>query len=410
MKLDQYQIDAISKMRSGSILCGWTGSGKSITGLAYFYIAHGGDKSFLYGVGAPEYTSNVPDLIIITTAKKRDDCEWDKELRIFGLSRNQDLNAAHNNIIVDSWNNIKKYRTVCNAFFIFDEQRLVGKGVWVKSFLEISRHNKWILLSATPGDTWEDYMAVFIANGFYRNMTEFRKEHIVYSTHTNFPKIDRYINTSLLEKHRNEILVDMHYKAPTITHDIDIVTSFDRATYKQVFKDRWDPYENEPIENISKLCHLLQRIANSDESRKQAVLDIYSNKDKVIIFYNYDFELDILKSLPFRSRNGQIPEVAEWNGHKHEPIPETNDWIYLVQYSAGCEGWNCILTDTIIFYSQNYSYKIMKQAAGRIDRRNTGFKDLYYYHLKTTSSIDIAISKAIAQKRKFNETRFVTGK
>ena len=49
----------------------------------------------------------------------------------------------------------------------------------------------------------------------------------------------------------------------------------------------------------------------------------------------------------------------------------------------------------------------MAQAAGRIDRLNSPYRDLYYYHLKSRSGIDIAISKALGQKKQFNERKFV---
>ena len=99
--------------------------------------------------------------------------------------------------------------------------------------------------------------------------------------------------------------------------------------------------------------------------------------------------------------------IAEWNGHNHEDIPKTSTWVYIVQYTAGAEGWNCIETDTIIFYSQNYSYKVITQSAGRIDRLNTPFTDLNYYHLYSMSPIDLAIKKAFDCKKDFNEKRFI---
>ena len=389
VKLYDYQKEAIEKMRNGCILCGGVGSGKSLTSIAYFLKDCGKD---------------VCDLYIITTARKRDTLEWEGELARFSMSTNQEANELYKNkIVVDSWNNIKKYTDVKNAFFIFDEQRVVGNGAWVKSFLKISKRNRWILLSATPGDTWSDYIPVFLANGFYRNRTEFAREHIVYSRYARFPKVDRYINTGRLIRLRNRILVDMNFKRKTVAHHTDIWCGYDRERYKIAGRDRWDPFKNEPIRDAGALCYIWRKIVNIDCSRLLAVQEIAEKHPKLIIFYNFDYELDLLKGLYY----GENVEIAEWNGHKHQPIPDSDSWVYLVQYTAGCEGWNCIKTDAIIFYSQNYSYKVMEQASGRIDRLNTPFTDLWYYHLKSRAGIDLAISRALAQKKNFNEGRFV---
>ena len=399
ISLFDYQLDAVNRMRNGCILCGGVGSGKSRTSLAYYYKEQNGV------LGTKNYVrmKNPKDLYIITTARKRDTLEWEGELSYFLLSTNPKVNGYKNRVIVDSWNNIQKYKNVTDSFFIFDEQRVVGSGVWVKSFLKITKSNDWILLSATPGDTWQDYIPVFIANGFYRNRTEFCNEHIVYSRFSKFPKIDRYINTGRLIRLRDRILVDMDFKRETIAHHEDIIVQYDISKYKETMRNRWDPYNNEPITNASGLCYILRKIVNSDESRQIALMDILESRPKVIVFYNFDYELDILKGLHY----GKDVQIAEWNGHSHQPIPTSKSWVYLVQYTAGCEGWNCIKTDTIVFYSQNYSYKVMAQAAGRIDRLNTPYTDLYYYHLKSRSGIDLAISKALKDKKKFNETRWV---
>ena len=399
ISLFDYQLDAVNRMRNGCILCGGVGSGKSRTSLAYYYKEQGGV------LGTKNYVrmKNPKDLYIITTARKRDTLEWEGELSYFLLSTNPKVNGYKNRVIVDSWNNIQKYKNVTDSFFIFDEQRVVGSGVWVKSFLKITKSNDWILLSATPGDTWQDYIPVFIANGFYRNRTEFCNEHIIYSRFSKFPKIDRYINTGRLIRLRDRILVDMDFKRETVAHHEDIIVQYDISKYKETMRNRWDPYDNEPITNASGLCYILRKIVNSDESRQIALMDILESRPKVIVFYNFDYELDILKGLHY----GKDVQIAEWNGHSHQPIPTSKSWVYLVQYTAGCEGWNCIKTDTIVFYSQNYSYKVMAQAAGRIDRLNTPYTDLYYYHLKSRSGIDLAISKALKDKKKFNETRWV---
>lgn len=403
MKLYNYQLDAINRMKNGCILCGGVGSGKSITALGYYYLINGGDISFLKG---GEFTPMNPypaDLYIITTARKRDTLEWEKEMLPFLMSIDSKTNFYNNNIVIDSWNNIKKYSDIKDAFFIFDEQRVVGSGVWVKSFLKIVKSNKWILLSATPGDTWQDYIPVFIANGFYRNRTEFSREHIVYSRFSKYPKVDRYLNTGRLLRLRNSILVNMDFTRKTESHHENIFIEYDIEAYKEVTKTRWNPYKNEPIVNAAELCYVWRRIVNSDISRENALLSIFKKHNKVIVFYNFDYELKILKNCKY----DEEIKIAEWNGHKHEPIPNSDKWVYLVQYAAGAEGWNCTTTDTIVFYSQNYSYKIMQQAAGRIDRVNTSFKDLYYYHLKSRSGIDLAISRALNNKKNFNESAYV---
>lgn len=397
--LYDYQMDSVNKMRNGCILNGGVGSGKSRTGLYYYFKEQGGsiDPDYIY-------MKKPKDLYIITTAMKRDSLEWEGELANFLISTNPEKNKTYGNkVIIDSWNNIKKYSDIQGAFFIFDEDRVTGSGVWVKAFLKIAKSNDWIILSATPGDTWQDYIPVFIANGFYKNKTEFTREHIIYSRFTKYPKIDRYINTGRLNRLRNRILIDMDFTRHTIPHHEDMYCKYDISKYKNVTRTRWDPYKNEPIQQASGLCYVLRRIVNEDESRQTALLELFEKHPKMIVFYNFDYELDILKGLYY----GENVEIAEWNGHKHQPVPSGEKFIYLVQYNAGAEGWNCIRTDTIVFYSQNYSYKVMQQASGRIDRLNTPYRDLYYYHIKSRSGIDLAISRALSQKKKFNENKFI---
>lgn len=397
--LYDYQMVAVNKMRNGCILNGGVGSGKSRTGLYYYFKEQGGSIDSKY-----IEMKNPKDLYIITTAMKRDTLEWEGELANFLLTTNKDEAIYYSHtVVIDSWNNIKKYADVRNSFFIFDEDRVTGKGVWVKSFLKIAKANDWIILSATPGDTWEQYIPVFIANGFYKNKTEFLREHVIYSRYTNFPKIDRYINTGRLIRLRNKILIDMDFTRNTIAHHEDVYVRYDISKYKDAIRTRWDPFKDEPIQQASGLCYVLRKIVNEDDSRQIALIDIFEKHPRLIVFYNFDYELDILKDIYY----GEDVEISEWNGHAHNPIPTSKRWVYLVQYTAGCEGWNCIKTDTIVFYSQNYSYKVMAQASGRIDRLNTPYRDLYYYHLKSRSGIDLAISKALGDKKKFNETRWI---
>ncbi len=392
-------------MHNGCILNGGVGTGKSITSIAYYVQLYGGDPFDISN--GPIDDLEAPDLYIITTARKRDTHEWEDEADRYFL----DPSKVH----IDSWNNIKKYVNVVDCFFIFDEDRVVGYGAWTKAFIKITKQNNWILLSATPGDCWMDYMPVFIANGFFKNKTEFTSNHCVYNRMSKFPKIDRYINTNRLIRLRDSILVDMDMERHTKPIHENIYADYDIQKYKACMRERFNPYTNEPFVNPAELCYTLRRISNEHESRQVKLLEILEKHPKAIIFYNFDYELDILKTCL-----GGRYALAEWNGHKHQEIPEherdadgnivgyNRSWVYLVQYTAGAEGWNCIKTDTIIFFSQTYSYKQLIQSEGRIDRLNTPFENLYYYHLKSRSSIDIAIGRALANKKNFNEGRFLS--
>ena len=403
INLYEHQTLAIEQLQTGSILCGGVGSGKSRAAIAYYFLKECGGGIKINGEGKISGMKKPKDLYIITTAKKRDSLEWEGECAPFALSRERKASVNGVKVTVDSWNNISKYVTVKKAFFIFDEQRLVGSGTWVKSFLKIAKANNWILLSATPGDTWTDYIPVFVANGFYKNRTQFLTRHAVYSRFSKYPKIEKFIETGRLNKLRDKITVTMKFTRNTISHNEVVKVDYDKDKFLTVMKKRWDVYKDKPIMSASQLCYIMRKVVNSDPSRIEAIVKLFDKHKKLIIFYNFNYELEMLRTLEKRLK----VELAEWNGHKHDEVPKSDKWIYLVQYTAGAEGWNCITTDVTIFYSQNYSYKINVQAAGRIDRINTKFRDLYFYHLMSNSPIDLAISKAIKMKKDFNANLFM---
>ena len=384
--LRPHQKAALQLLNDGNILWGRVGAGKSRVAVAYYELEH-----------------QNRDVYVITTAKKRDSKDWEGEFAHIGVGKESDA-TVYGLLTVDSWNNIEKYIGVKDAFFIFDEQRLVGSGAWVKAFLKIARENYWILLTATPGDTWLDYIPVFVANGFYKNRSEFKREHVVYSPFTKFPKVERYLNVSRLVKNRNRVLVQMRFPSETVRHSMNFEMPYNEELYQSVLKNRWHIYKNQPIRDIAELFGVLRRVVNSDIARLSKVKELLELHPKMVIFYNFNYELDILRRLKPDIGNGF--EIAEWNGHKHENIPDSEKWAYLVQYVAGSEGWNCTETDTITFYSLTYSYKNWEQAHGRIDRLNTPFADLFYYILKSKSGIDRAIWQSLKAKRNFNAANY----
>lgn len=403
VELSDDQIRAIGKLRNGSILCAKVGAGKSRTAVGFYIRDCGGDYP-INGVGTLKPMIRKRDVYVITTAKKRNSRDWVWEFATFKIFADSPENSYFKvNVVIDSWNNIKKYKDVKDSFFIFDEQRVVGDGTWAKTFIHISKNNRWILLTATPGDTWDDYRAVFIANGFFKNKTEFDHKHVVQKAFVKYRDVDHYINESQLYRYRSQITVVMKDKRQTKRHEVFTTCEYDKDKYNYIWKFRWDPYTNEPIAETGKLFYLMRRVSNEHESRIDAVDKIMKEKHKAIIFYNFDFELEAL--IEYLSASN-IP-FSQYNGKVHEDILTGDDWAYLVQYAAGAEAWNCITTDTIIFYSQNYSYKTTEQAMGRIDRTNTPYSNLYYFKLVSRSPIDRAIRQTLSNKKDFNENSYL---
>lgn len=390
--LRPHQREALKQLKNGNILWGGVGSGKTRVALAYY-------------VQEQEKRANCDGyqtLIVITTAKKRDTLDWEKEAAKFTIGRHTD-STWYGKLVVDSWNNLHKYVDCEDCFFIFDEQRLVGKGVWVKSFLKIAKENDWIMLSATPGDTWLDYIPVFVANGFYRSRAEFKREHVVYSPYAKFPKVDRYLGVQRLVKLRHKILVHMPYEKVTQRHPINMWVDYDPDLMRRVEVDLWNVFQDRPIRDIAEKFYVMRQVTNSDLSRLEVVRELIKKHPKMVIFYNFNYELAMLRSL-----KSEEVAFAEWNGHRHQPIPKTQCWVYAVQYAAGAEGWNCVETDTMVFWSLTYSYKLWEQAHGRIDRINTPFVDLWYYTLQSKARIDGAIRHALEHKKNFQNRKYDT--
>jgi len=496
-----HQRKAVDELQNGNILVGDVGTGKSRTVAAYY-----AEKE------SPR------DVYVITTAKKRDSLDWLAEFVAFGVGTSRDA-TLRGVLTVDSWNNIGRYVDVKDAFFVFDEQRLVGSGSWTKSFYKIARANRWVLLSATPGDTWMDYIPVFVANGFYKNKTAFVDEHVVWMPRVKFPKVQRYLSTGKLVRLRNQILVDMPFTRTTTRKLTWKNVEFDQEALTTVVKKRWNVFEDKPLRDVAELFRVSRKVVNSDPTRLLSVRTLMEKHPRLIVFYNFDYELEQLRTLTSenqislgassgrtdtaqqrengsdqtlnlrsldqgvaaqdvepsdssrsmsktrsgtstitrsneiqrlqdsiqRDRNlssnlassgksgvmttlsqsvgstcvakssqssSPLPGIssdvvlAEWNGHKHDSVPTSERWVYLVQYAAGSEGWNCITTDAMVFYSLTYSYKNWHQAFGRIDRLNTPYSTLYYYALVSKSWIDLAIRKSLSAKKSFNESSF----
>lgn len=375
-KLLPAQQQAVSNLANGKILIGDVGSGKSITSMAYA-------------------TSVDPTIKIqvLTTAMKRDSGEWWADAMKMSLP-----NEMH----VDSWNNIKNYVDREGWFFILDEQKLTGTGAWVEAFYKIAKKNKWILLSATPAEVWTDLMPVFIANGFFKNKSEFDRDHVQYARFVKYPKIEKYHDEWHLEDLKKKLYVELPIVKRAKRNEEIINVGFNAYEQKRIWTDRWHIHEDRPLKDAGEMMRLLRKSCNTDIARYETLKALLKRHPKAIVFYNENPELEILRGL---SADLGVP-VAEWNGHKHEPIPDGDEWVYLVQYLAGREGWNCITTDTVILYSLPYAYRSVVQAYGRVDRLNTPYPVLNLFILKSRAIIDQGIWKSLGHKKDFQAGRF----
>lgn len=382
MDLYPHQEKAVGELSNGKVLRGGVGSGKSKTAVSYFVRNE-----------APRR------VVVITTAKKRDSMDWEHEFASFGIFRDDDLDAVAPVLTVDSWNNIERYLDVREAFFIFDEQRSVGAGSWSKAFVKIAKVNRWIMLTATPGDTWLDWIPLFVANGYYKNRTDFKRQHCVYSYYGKFPKLEQYMGVGRLVRLRNELIVEMPYLKHTTRVTREVTMGYCKEILRTITQMRWHVFEERPLKDSGEMHSVARKHVNSDASRFLTLRKLLEVHPRLIVFYSFDYELEILREL------GEDVPIAEWNGHKHQAIPDTREWVYLVQYTSGAEGWNCTLTDAMVFYSLTYSYKTWEQSFGRIDRMNTPYEVLYYYVLKSNSWIDNAIWKSLKSKKSFNEKK-----
>nr|DAI03897.1 MAG TPA: Chromatin remodeling complex ATPase [Caudoviricetes sp.] len=398
------QIQAVRQLQNGSILAGGVGSGKTLTSLAWYLTSVCNAASFKKGGSlAKKKVNGSPMLYVITTAKKRDSLEWEEEAARLGLSTDPECSFTGSSIVVDSWNNIGKYSDREHAVFFFDEQRASGSGRWVKEFLKITKKNTWLLLSATPGDVWMDYLPVFMAHGFFRTRTEFMEDHVIFDRFAKYPKVKRYIGEAKLQRLRRSILVEMPVERHTTRERETVYCDYDRDLYKWVVKNRMDPWTEEPLRDAGGVCRILRKVVSDNDWRSEQAKRILSSNERVIVFYNYNYELDRILAV---AESLGLP-TAQWNGHRHDAIPAEPRWVYICQYTSAAEGWNCTSTDTVLFWSLNYSWRVTEQCEGRIDRLNTPYSRLKYYFLESHSSIDEAVRRSLSSKKVFNERVFV---
>lgn len=398
------QIQAVRQLQNGSILAGGVGSGKTLTSLAWYLTSVCNAASFKEGGSlARKKVKGSPTLYVITTAKKRDSLEWEEEAARLGLSTDPACSFTGSSIVVDSWNNIGKYSDREHAVFFFDEQRASGSGRWVKEFLKITKKNTWLLLSATPGDVWMDYLPVFMAHGFFRTRTEFMEDHVIFDRFAKYPKVKRYIEEAKLQRLRRSILVEMPVERHTTRERETVYCDYDRDLYKWVAKNRMDPWTEEPLRDAGGVCRILRKVVSDNDWRSEQAKRILSSNERVIVFYNYNYELDRILAV---AESLGLP-TAQWNGHRHDAIPAEPRWVYICQYTSAAEGWNCTSTDTVLFWSLNYSWRVTEQCEGRIDRLNTPYSRLKYYFLESHSSIDEAVRRSLSSKKVFNERAFV---
>lgn len=144
-----------------------------------------------------------------------------------------------------------------------------------------------------------------------------------------------------------------------------------------------------------------RQLCNSKD-KQQAFIDLINSiNDRVVVFYNFDSELDTLKTL-VKDR-----PIAEVNGHTNtEQIYHDNDnCVLFVQYQAGARGLNLQDGNKIIYYSLTLSSDLFEQSKKRIHRIGTKYP-CFYWILQTKDSVEESIYKSLNRQEDYNEELF----
>lgn len=391
--LYNFQRQLLNSIEENYIIAADTGTGKTMMAI-HHYLKH--------NTGEP--------LLILAPPQKIKEGGWQREL---------DFVASHYNIeipydIISYGVLSKRWKEYKDWFLVMDECHYVKNPTSQRGKAAINltkQSTNFLLLSATPSSNgWGDTIAYMIMFGYYKNKTQFLKEHAVYNRidYGNGPVnvVSDYRDQEKLQKLYQSFSIKLAKEdcldlPPLVFEKVHFKPS---KEYNIIKKDR--VLGEELFDNISKLQHGLRFYANQADKLKYTEMLLEGTEENVIIFYNYKQENEELKKIAKKLKK----KVFEVSGSKTN-LPDKEKWtslknsVTIVQYQAGAAGIELQYANIVIFHTPTYSYQDYEQALGRA-YRNGQTKKVTVYQYITKNTIETSIYQALAAKKDFTEELF----
>ena len=177
--------------------------------------------------------------------------------------------------------------------------------------------------------------------------------------------------------------------------------------YKKFNKDRLIKIDDTELvgdTSLTKMLYLRQLSSQYNSNKTAALKDLLeSTNDRVIVFYNFDKELEIIQEIC----NKLEKPISMINGHEKnlKNFTECNDCVLLGQYQAAAMGLNLQLSNKIIYFSLPLQSELFMQSKKRIHRIGQE-KTCFYWYLITKNSIEEQIFETLKQRRDYTNKLF----
>lgn len=156
---------------------------------------------------------------------------------------------------------------------------------------------------------------------------------------------------------------------------------------------------------FTKRLYARQLCSQFNQHKIDALTDlIQSTSDRLIIFYNFNDELDILKGIcealerPYSQVNGSIKDLLAYE--------EFDDSISIIQYQAGAMGLNLQKCNKIIYFSLPERSELFEQSKKRIHRIGQS-QSCFYYVMMTKDTIEGTIYENLKMRRDYTDDLFI---
>ncbi|MBL0992197.1 MAG: DEAD/DEAH box helicase [Escherichia coli] len=415
MKLFDYQKEAIENFESKPLNLSDVGTGKSYMSIGSYV------------------KSECSKLLIICLAPKVNDFVEDSEIFNLnvtalnkGTKKNKELLSESNLVAISfesSWRLTELNKWVDkDTFIIIDESHKVSvsKSKVTKFVMGLSKRAKYnYLCTATPvsnGKLENWYPQLFISNVFRKPKKEFEQLFVIKQMRQmgsmRFMQITGYRNEHLLEQMIDEASVKYKRDKGYLPEDYVYKTK-KPAMYNKLKKSRLYKDDNDlrvELDNSSKLFNSLRQVSHgflngiskqvSKEpfERLDAILETHNN-ERVVIFYNYKWEAEMLKQLldklkrPYGEYNGSVKDL--------KPFKNNDNGVVLAQYKSASTGINdFVISNVMVFNSMPLSSTEYLQAKGRTDRHGQD-KTPLYYHIVPDTPIEKKIFSVVTNGKDF---------